>query len=95
MGRLFFSPDVDDWSKGGLLEGAVAEAGLEYEDLMCAINDDADRLEAAVMKNREDQLEAGHWGFPLFVHNDEVFSCQDHIVDLVWHLEQSGLTPRV
>ena len=52
--------------------------------------EDAERLEATVTANRQEQLAAGHWGAPLFVHNGEIFFGQDRIDDLLWHLERNG-----
>lgn len=91
---LLYSPDVDGWNEGEHFAMAMSNAGLdlgEFEDLA---TQDADRLEACVQANREDQLAAGHWGAPLFVFESELFFGQDRIDDLVWHLKRHGLSER-
>ena len=88
---LLYNPDVDGWDQGEHLERAMAEAGLDLSEFEKIAADEAERLEAQVQQNRNDQLAAGHWGAPLFVFAGEIFFGQDRIDDLVWHLEQNGL----
>ena len=69
----------------------MASAGLELDEFEGIAASEAERLEAQVVQNRQDQLASGHWGAPLFVYEGEIFFGQDRIEDLVWHLEQNGM----
>ena len=72
----------------------MQDAGLDLSEFEQIAAAEADRLEAAVIANRQAQLASGHWGSPLFVHEGEIFFGQDRIVDLVWHLERAGMQRR-
>lgn len=88
---LLFSPDVDGWNSGDHLHRALAGIGLDLASLDEQIADVEERIEAAIARNREDQLATGHWGAPLFDHEGEIFFGQDRIEDLIWHLKNHGL----
>ncbi|NKB98768.1 MAG: 2-hydroxychromene-2-carboxylate isomerase [Pseudomonadales bacterium] len=94
VSALLYSPEVDGWDQGDHLRDAMAGAGLDLSEFASIADKEADRLETAVVGNREAQLATGHWGAPLFVHEGEIFFGQDRIVDLVWHLERAGLQKR-
>ena len=94
VSALLYNPDVDGWDQGDHLANAMQQAGLSLQEFEEIAEREAERLEAAVQANRSDQLAAGHWGAPLFVHDGEIFFGQDRIDDLVWHLERKGLQRR-
>jgi 2-hydroxychromene-2-carboxylate isomerase len=58
------------------------------------VSRDAARFDAAIAKNQEDHLAAGHWGVPTMVFQGEPFFGQDRLDLLVWRLEQHGLSKR-
>jgi 2-hydroxychromene-2-carboxylate isomerase len=91
---LLYSPEIDGWNEGDHLANAMTRAGLDLQEFEDLAAQDADRLEACVHANRENQLAAGHWGAPLFVFEGELFFGQDRIDDLVWHLQNNGLRER-
>jgi 2-hydroxychromene-2-carboxylate isomerase len=72
----------------------MQDAGLDLSEFAQIAAAEVDRLEAAVIANRQAQLATGHWGAPLFVHDGEIFFGQDRILDLVWHLERAGMQRR-
>ena len=88
---LLYDPEVDGWDQGEHLKEAMASADLDLDEFEAVATSEAERLEAQVVQNRQDQLASGHWGAPLFVYEGEIFFGQDRIEDLVWHLEQSGM----
>ena len=94
VSALLFSPDVDGWNEGDHLAEAMARAELSLDEFTQLAADEGGRLEAAVQQNRQDQLAAGHWGAPLFVHAGEIFFGQDRLQDLLWYLKQHGLERR-
>ena len=86
--RLRKDFDVDV-RQGDLLKEAVARAGLDLHDLDAAIKD-GDQLEE-VERNQQALLDAGHWGVPTMVVQNEPFFGQDRIDTLRWRLGQMGL----
>ncbi len=94
VSTLLFNPEVDGWDQGSHLEHALARAGLKQSDLDEMIAKDATRIDARIAENRADQLAAGHWGAPLFVHEGEIFFGQDRLDDLLWYLQKRGLQER-
>ena len=80
------------WDQGDLLANAVAEAGLNLEELESALleNDPLPEIRA-----NQDALDAsGHWGVPTFVFNGEPFFGQDRVETLRWRLDQVGVPRR-
>lgn len=78
-----------DWDQGDLLKQAVAEAGLDLDELEAAIAD-GDHL--SEVERNQDALDAfGHWGVPTMVFKGEPFFGQDRVDTLRWRLELSGL----
>lgn len=94
VSAMMFNPAVDGWDKGEHLGLALERAGLDLPEFEKIAVSEERRLESAVLRNRKDQLAAGHWGAPLFVHDEEAFFGQDRIQDLVWHLKKAGLNKR-
>ena len=94
VSRLIWSGKVDGWHEGTHLAGATARAGLDLGELDAHAERHAETLDAAIAKNQEDHLAAGHWGVPTMVFAGEPFFGQDRIDLLEWRLRQHGLTRR-
>ncbi|MEM7169874.1 MAG: DsbA family protein [Pseudomonadota bacterium] len=86
ISRLIWDGTTTNWHKTDVLRAAVAQAGLDYDDLA----ERASRSEAAYdrlfAQNRDAMLQAGHWGVPLFVFEGEPFYGQDRFDQLLWRL---------
>ncbi len=91
---VIWSGTVEGWHEGDHLERAAAEAGLDLARLEEPIASAPARYDAVIEANEAAQIEAGHWGVPLFVFDSEPFFGQDRLEDLRWRLEQHGLTRR-
>ncbi|MEO0551454.1 MAG: DsbA family protein [Pseudomonadota bacterium] len=77
------------WDQGDLLKNAVAEAGLDLDELDAAIAD-GDHMDE--IESNQDALEAaGHWGVPTMLFKDEPFFGQDRVDTLRWRLGLVGL----
>ena len=50
--------------------------------------------DAEIAANERDQKNAGHWGVPLFVFQDEPFFGQDRLDHMIWRMRQAGLQER-
>ena len=55
---------------------------------------DTQALDARLVQHDKDLRNAGHWGVPTFVFNDEPFFGQDRIDVLEWRLGQTGVKKR-
>ena len=78
-----------DWHKGDLLEKAVAQSGLDLNEMNQAL-DSGDHM-SEIESNQQQLTDSGHWGVPTFVFKGEPFFGQDRIDTLRWRLEQNNL----
>ena len=85
---------TENWHEGDHLAKAAARAGLDLAALDARITADADKYEAIIQANQAAHREAGHWGVPTMVFEDEPFFGQDRLDVLLWRLKQSGLQAR-
>jgi 2-hydroxychromene-2-carboxylate isomerase len=92
--RAIWSGEVDNWHDGDHLSRALADAGLDASATEDFTATRAAELDAEIAANERDQKNAGHWGVPLFVFQDEPFFGQDRLDHLIWRMRQSGLQVR-
>jgi 2-hydroxychromene-2-carboxylate isomerase len=78
-----------DWHQGDHLAGAAARAGLDFAEMVDAL-ESGNHL-AEIEANQLALEQSGHWGVPTFVFEDEPFFGQDRIDTLCWRLDQHGL----
>jgi 2-hydroxychromene-2-carboxylate isomerase len=94
VSQVLWNGKIAGWHEGAYLADASARAGLDLAELDAIVSRDAARFDAAIAKNQEDHLAAGHWGVPTMVFQGEPFFGQDRLDLLVWRLEQHGLSKR-
>jgi len=94
VSQIIWNGKIDGWHEGAHLADATARAGLDLAELDAIVNREAATLDAAIAKNQEDHLAAGHWGVPTMVFQGEPFFGQDRLDLLVWRLRQHGLSKR-
>jgi len=92
--HAIWSGEVDNWHEGDHLTRALERAGLDAAEVERMVAEQAQELDAEIAANEAAQRNAGHWGVPLFVFNDEPFFGQDRIDHLIWRLQQSGVKER-
>lgn len=92
--HAIWSGEVDNWHEGDHLARAADAAGLDAAAIEREVASNAESLDAEIAKNEADQRNAGHWGVPLFVFNDEPFFGQDRLDHLIWRMKQNGLVER-
>ena len=92
--RAIWSGEVDDWHAGDHLANAARDAALNPAEIERTIGADTEGLNAEITANEKDQRNAGHWGVPLFVFNEEPFFGQDRLDALIWRMRQCGLKER-
>jgi len=92
--RAIWSGDIDNWHEGDHLAQAAIATGLDAHELARTVDADATELDNEIARNEADQRNAGHWGVPLFVFNDEPFFGQDRLDALIWRMRQCGLKQR-
>lgn len=89
--HTIWSGEVDNWHESEHLARALATAGLDADETNRIARANAEDLDAEIASNENAQKNAGHWGVPLFVFNDEPFFGQDRLDHLVWRMKQAGL----
>jgi 2-hydroxychromene-2-carboxylate isomerase len=94
VSQIIWSGAVDGWNEGEHLSLATKRAGLDLSELDVAIEANPAHFDALIAANQDAHAAAGHWGVPTMVFEDEPFFGQDRFDDLVWRLEQKGLSPR-
>ena len=94
VSRVVWSGTVDNWHEGDHLAKAAGRAGLEPLALFATVDRESERLNTVVEQNQIDQREAGHYGVPMMVFNNEPFFGQDRFDQLKWRLEQQGMQVR-
>lgn len=92
--RTIWSGEIDNWHVGDHLANAARDAGLDPVKIASSVEIDGDDLAEEIARNETAQRNAGHWGVPLFVFNDEPFFGQDRLDHLVWRMKQAGLRER-
>ncbi|MBX9745567.1 MAG: DsbA family protein [Hyphomonadaceae bacterium] len=93
-GHAIWSGEIDNWHESDHLTQALARAGLDASAVEAEVAADIAGIDSEIAANEADQRNAGHWGVPLFVFNDEPFFGQDRIDHLVWRLKQVGVSER-
>lgn len=92
--HAIWSGEVDNWHEGDHLTRALENAGVDPAAAERMVAEDAEGIDAEIAANETAQKNAGHWGVPLFVFNDEPFFGQDRIDHLIWRMTQAGLAAR-
>jgi 2-hydroxychromene-2-carboxylate isomerase len=87
--RLLWNGRIDGWDQGAHLANAVADAGLDFQDLISRQETEIARLDKAIATNAETLTDAGHWGVPTVVYDGEPFFGQDRLDLLIWRIGQS------
>lgn len=94
VSRTIWDGSVAGWNEGDHLAKAARAAGLDLAELDRAIEADPARHEAAIEANQDALEDAGHWGVPTMVFEDEPFFGQDRLDLLIWRMKQRGLATR-
>ena len=92
--HAIWSGEVDNWHEGDHLSRTLDRAGLDAATAERMVAEDEAGIDAEIAANETAQRNAGHWGVPLFVFNDEPFFGQDRIDHLTWRLRQAGVPER-
>ena len=94
VSHLIWSGETDGWHEGDHLARAFAQAGCDLAEMDAVQAAEADRLDAVIKQNEADQRAGGHYGVPLMVYDSEPFFGQDRYDQLVWRMQQKGMTAR-
>jgi len=92
--HAIWSGEIDNWHERDHLARAITDAGLNAEETEAMADAQTAELDAEIAANEAAQKNAGHWGVPLFVFNDEPFFGQDRLDHLIWRMQQAGLKAR-
>lgn len=92
--HMMWSGETEGWHEGDKLAACADACGLDGAALERDAAAEATRLGAIIEGNETAQTDAGHWGVPLFVFENEPFFGQDRIDQLLWRMKQRGLKER-
>ncbi len=92
--HAIWSGEVDNWHEGEHLTRALMDAGLDAAAIEREVQQDPAQFDAEIARNEANQKNAGHWGVPLFVFEEEPFFGQDRLDHLIWRMRQHGLRER-
>jgi 2-hydroxychromene-2-carboxylate isomerase len=92
VSSLIWGGHVDHWPDN--VEDAVNSIGMDYSATIKDIRENPGKYDVVWQKNQNIQLQAGHGGVPLMIHQGEPFFGQDRFDMFYWRLRQSGLTKR-
>jgi len=92
--HAIWSGEIDNWHEGEHLARALGAAGLDAAAVETSVAADPASLDAEIAANETAQKNAGHWGVPLFVFENEPFFGQDRLGQLLWRMRQQGLAER-
>ncbi|TPG43053.1 2-hydroxychromene-2-carboxylate isomerase [Sphingomonas koreensis] len=85
---------VEGWNGQHYLTAAARRAGLDFAELEAEAEADPIGLDRDVAANQAVLEEAGHWGVPTLVFQNEPFFGQDRIDLALWRMKQAGLERR-
>lgn len=94
VSHLIWSGETDGWHEGSHLADAMAAAGCDLAEMDAVLAAEGDRLDEAIRTNEADQRLGGHYGVPLMVYQGEPFFGQDRYDQLLWRMQQDGLSKR-
>lgn len=92
--HVIWSGEVKNWHEGDHLARAASAAGFDLARLDAQIEADPAGFDAEIEANQKAQREAGHWGVPLMVFENEPFFGQDRLEHVLWRMKQKGLRER-
>ena len=88
VGRMLWDGSTPKWDEGDHLHMAMAAAGMDLDTILT--DTPWTSAEKKLDENAQAILNAGHWGVPLMVYNNEPFYGQDRFDQLVWRMRQNG-----
>ena len=94
VAQTIWSGRIQGWDEGTHLAEAASRAGFELSQLDAKIEHSPDTYDDLIEANHRALKEAGQWGVPTLVYNDEPFWGQDRIDVFLWRLRQNGLERR-
>lgn len=94
VAETIWSGRVQGWDEGSHLEEAATRAGFELKELDSEIERDPAKYDLIIEANQDTLREAGQWGVPTLVYDDEPFWGHDRIDLFLWRLRQHGLRRR-
>jgi len=86
VSRLIWDGKTKNWHANGHIQKAIEEAGINYYDLLSHLELNKQHYDALFTSNHKKMINAGHWGVPCYIYNNEAFYGQDRFDQLIWRL---------
>ncbi len=87
VSRLIWDGRTKGWDKNKHIENATNSIGLDYKKLKENIDQEPSKYDQILEKNANNLEDAGHWGVPTMVFQNEPFFGQDRIDLLEWRIK--------
>ncbi len=84
--RLIWDGKNQNWHETSTMQKAIESAGLDYNKLKQLADTHSQAYDQEFADNHSNLLEAGHWGVPTYVYNNESFFGQDRFDQLLWRM---------
>ncbi len=86
VARLIWDGKTKNWHQDNHLEHAIERAEVNYTRLIKHMQANKYRYDDIFATNHQTMIDAGHWGVPCYVYNNEAFYGQDRFDQLLWRL---------
>ena len=86
---MLWDGSTPDWDQGDNLKDKMREAGLDLEAILSSTS--WENAKQTLDQNAAGILEAGHWGVPLMVFEEEPFYGQDRFDHLLWRMKRRAV----
>ena len=83
-----------NWHQGDNSKQCAERCGLDYQQMVSAIEGDESSHDAQAQQHAEDLIAAGHYNIPTMIYQGEIFFGPDRVDTLLWRMKQHGLKKR-
>lgn len=89
VGRGLWNGKNARWDTSSFLLDSMREIGCDHDRVLEDV--DWDSASAELSANHSAMLDAGHWGVPLMVYENEPFYGQDRFDQLLWRMKRGPI----
>ena len=82
------------WDKGDHIKHCAQRCGLDYQEMVTAIEGDEVSHDAQAEQHATELIAAGHYNIPTMIYQGEIFFGPDRVDTLMWRMKQHGLKRR-
>ena len=88
LARLIWDGKTKEWNRVQNIKKITNSLGLDYENMQEKINNNTEYYDEILINNGKELEDAGHWGVPTLVIENEPFFGQDRLELFEWRLNR-------